>query len=415
MKILFISNVFPPGFIGGYELGAFDAACELNKRGHEVAVITSDYFTDDASELVDFPVERSLACNAISHDFPIRDRAAEVKTYMDWGNIRKIDSAITRHQPDVIIAFNIAGIGSAGLQSYLRDCGLPVILYVMDNFFGEIAKDSKAYSEFKRVFGPLSLGTRSRVIAMSRNVMREIEQYIDCPRSSVSYIPGWIDTTKVPSEVRQSAEGGAKFVFCSRIAPHKGINLVLEACSQLSKSGQKDFQVDVYGSGLVTDFRQQVKFLGLNSIVTYKGSLPKEKMLDAFGNYDALVFPTWEREAYGFVVSEAAAAGCIPIMTDGIGASEWFIDGEDCLKIKRSAEALSSAMRDVIKATPAERTQRRNAAMSSAKRNLSTPRWMAELEQQCLTIAEEVEADRARPRSVAASYLGLGELWKESF
>ena len=62
MRILLISNIFPPGFIGGYELGALDVARGLQKCGHEVLVLTSDYFPDDENQMLDVPTERVLQC-----------------------------------------------------------------------------------------------------------------------------------------------------------------------------------------------------------------------------------------------------------------------------------------------------------------------------------------------------------------
>ena len=53
MRILLINNIFPPGFLGGYELGALDVARGLQKCGHEVLVLTSDYFPDDEKQMRD--------------------------------------------------------------------------------------------------------------------------------------------------------------------------------------------------------------------------------------------------------------------------------------------------------------------------------------------------------------------------
>jgi len=41
MKILFITNLYPPQYIGGYELRCKETADELSKRGHHVLVLTS--------------------------------------------------------------------------------------------------------------------------------------------------------------------------------------------------------------------------------------------------------------------------------------------------------------------------------------------------------------------------------------
>ena len=43
MRILVVSNLYPPHHIGGYELCCKEAVDGLRKRGHEVWVLTSDY------------------------------------------------------------------------------------------------------------------------------------------------------------------------------------------------------------------------------------------------------------------------------------------------------------------------------------------------------------------------------------
>src|SRR6266542_1423162 len=46
MRILVESNVYPPHYIGGYELGCYDVVAGLRARGHEVRVLTSTYGVD---------------------------------------------------------------------------------------------------------------------------------------------------------------------------------------------------------------------------------------------------------------------------------------------------------------------------------------------------------------------------------
>ncbi|MFQ5772284.1 MAG: hypothetical protein ACE5HX_17245, partial [bacterium] len=43
MRILVISNLYPPYFVGGYELGCRDVVDGLKARGHHVKVLTSTY------------------------------------------------------------------------------------------------------------------------------------------------------------------------------------------------------------------------------------------------------------------------------------------------------------------------------------------------------------------------------------
>ena len=73
----------------------------------------------------------------------------------------------------------------------------------------------------------------------------------------------------------------------------------------------------MFGEGETASSLQQIAAYSLGEHMRYCGRLPKEEVTRRFADYDALLFPTWEREAFGFVVSEAAAAGCIPVMTGG--------------------------------------------------------------------------------------------------
>ena len=130
MNLLIISNVFPPGFVGGYELGALDCAQGLRAAGHKIRVLTSDYFQDDAGELGDLNVERSLECHYVSHrlnSVPAEIAVAE-GFYANYANIRKIGSAIRRFDPDVVLLWNLMGLGTLGIIEFLQATGIPVVL-----------------------------------------------------------------------------------------------------------------------------------------------------------------------------------------------------------------------------------------------------------------------------------------------
>ena len=43
MKILVVSNFYPPHHIGGYELGCRDVVEKLRARGHTLRVLTSSF------------------------------------------------------------------------------------------------------------------------------------------------------------------------------------------------------------------------------------------------------------------------------------------------------------------------------------------------------------------------------------
>lgn len=43
MKILFVSNLYPPHFIGGYEIACKDTVDVLKNNGHDCFVLTSKF------------------------------------------------------------------------------------------------------------------------------------------------------------------------------------------------------------------------------------------------------------------------------------------------------------------------------------------------------------------------------------
>jgi glycosyltransferase involved in cell wall biosynthesis len=67
-----------------------------------------------------------------------------------------------------------------------------------------------------------------------------------------------------------------------------------------------------------------------------------------YGEYDLFAFPTWEREPFAFAPLEAANNGCVPVMSQVCGNSEWFVHGVDCLKVRKSPEALADVFQDVL-------------------------------------------------------------------
>ena len=73
MRVLVVSNIFPPGFIGGYELMAHDVAAGLATRGHAVRVLASNYFIDDDATIKNVEVVRTLQCTSPSHELETSD------------------------------------------------------------------------------------------------------------------------------------------------------------------------------------------------------------------------------------------------------------------------------------------------------------------------------------------------------
>lgn len=410
MRILMVSNVFPPGFLGGYELGALDVARGLRARGHEVEVLTSDYFLDDAGRLDDIPVNRALECVFVNRSAVERDRLATLGGLIVRRNVRVLATEIVRFAPDHVLCFNLAGLGVLGLIGALQGTGIPATFFLMDNIFGELGVNDGDLIRFERVFGHRLRLPEARFVFMSRNLHREVQRCLGQRIPSAGYIPGWANTEGLPP---MTASGPVtRFVFASRLVPQKGIGLVMEAAERLREAGCSRFTIDVYGGGDVRDLRQTIRARRLDEHVTYRGAPEKDEMLRRFADYDALLFPTWEREPFGFVVCEAAAAGCLPIVTDRIGAAEWYFNGVDCLKIPRTAHAVAAAMQLLVEMPRDQLWTLRARARSSTRRLLGFDRALSALEAIMADVPPQAPPNPARRVEAAMSI--LGELWRSN-
>lgn len=414
MKVLVLSNIFPPGFIGGYELGAYEVAKGLQSKGHRVKVLTSDYLLYNGEPGFDLDVGRSLQCTSLAHELIPPD--GFLGHYYNFHNIRAIGDAIRRFKPDLVLAFNLHGLGSISIVQFLQRLQVPLVLYLMDNIFAGVDSGSALHRTYERLFGRFLLAPSTRVVAMSRNVASEVEATVKTQLGEVDFVPGWVQLEDLGSRtLRHRRNGVTKFVFCSRVAPHKGTDVMLSAAQQLVRQGHTDFSIDVYGAGQVAQFMQSVQSLGLERHVEYKGLLAKQEMLSALAQYDALLFPTWEREAFGFVASEAAAAGALPVITAGIGASEWFLDGVDCLKISRNPGSLRGAMSQIMSWSDEQLLSVRTAAMNAGWENFEFASWLKLIEDRCAQLGQGLErrADASIPR-VESAFLLLSSLLRES-
>ncbi len=411
MRILILSNLYPPGFMGGYELGASEVASGLARRGHEIHVLTSSYFFDDSGrDLIGegAPViHRSLDCVEPSRSPHEVHERCRLGAGAIAHNLRDLAGFLQRFQPDAVLCFNLAGLGAPSILRLLVASGMCPVVYLMDNVFATLCADPSRKRGFDRVFSTADWPDLSRFLFMSQSLRDEVEDALGCVVRHGKIVPGWFDGAAEAPIVSRENEV-IRFVFASRIAGHKGVDIMLDACRLLLDGGCAAFSVDIYGAGEVGMTLQRLTALRLHDHLRYQGAPRKALLMPLLPQYDALLFPTAHREPFGFVVPEAAIAGCIPVMTFGIGASEWFLDGVDCLKTARDAASLQAAMLRVVSMPSAERTAMRERAQATARRFLRFEDALLSIE----ATLKEASAPPMRPRSMEAALAVLTETWR---
>lgn len=349
MRLLFLSNLYPPQVLGGYEMTCARVAEAMAARGHSVRVLTTPTYLPPEPSSVE--VHRTLGLRTY---FPLPQTGGEIAQLLHhesavsrFENTRILLEELRDFAPTHVVAFNLLGIGGLAVLDLLRTVDAAFLWNL-----GDRTPNALVDGLPERVLAVYGADApdhfdRGEIVAVSRALVEAIEEGglqlgdVEVIGRGVTVPP----ETDSPRLYRR--DGVTRFTFAASLGEHKGVDLVLEAAAELA-SERRDFTVDLYGDGDVDGYRARATAAGLDGIVAFHGARPRDEVLEAHGRADAFLFPTWAGEAFGVAPVEAAAAGCVPIVTASSGVAEFLIDGVDCVKITRSAPALLEAMRDVV-------------------------------------------------------------------
>ena len=133
MKVLFISNLYPPHHISGYEMLCHEAAVHLEKRGHQVSVLTSTYGVTERQ--AEPGVYRRLELESDIYYY----RARQVLRY--WVNRRSnhiaVKELIGQLAPDVVVIWGMWNLSRLVAAWAERLAGSRVVYYLADVWPGE--------------------------------------------------------------------------------------------------------------------------------------------------------------------------------------------------------------------------------------------------------------------------------------
>ena len=111
-----------------------------------------------------------------------------------------------------------------------------------------------------------------------------------------------------------------KLIFVGRLVPYKGADMLIEAATDLLKSGK--VTLEIIGDGpQQQDLARRIQHAGLEESVTLAGKVPHEQLQDRLASADVFAFPSI-REFGGAVVLEAMAIGLLPVVVDYGGPGE---------------------------------------------------------------------------------------------
>jgi glycosyltransferase involved in cell wall biosynthesis len=354
MKILYVTNLYPPYSIGGYELICASVNRAMQERGHETRVLTSDHgVAERGTPDGESNVKRTLRI----HGFFGHPWLGICKLRsLEMHNNNALREAIAEFRPDAVHVFNLGGI-SKSLAHTLQRANVPTVYFVSDHWIAQsLAADvwmdwwnrpSKSLSQ-KLIRRGLELcGARAWLDkAAPTTPARELEfrriyfcsQFLRDQAVSRGYdvshaavIHNAVDTKRFT--VRQDRDATCtRWLFVGRLAPEKGIRTVLRAVSRIGNSFPGTLTICGRGTPeFESELRAMVQTQKLP--VTFIEATAAE-MPEIYQRHDALLFPSEWEEPFALTPLEAMACGLPVIATTTGGSAELFRDGVNALTFK---------------------------------------------------------------------------------
>ena len=126
MRILVVSNLYPPHHQGGYELRCAQVVDDLRRRGHTIHVVTSDYrITETGHDML--PREESINGVPVSRflrQHRLDPTVSEGKLgLLDIVKRQRVDlirfaEILDQFKPDLVSWWNLEGVTKAMLTSF---------------------------------------------------------------------------------------------------------------------------------------------------------------------------------------------------------------------------------------------------------------------------------------------------------
>ena len=324
MRLLLITNLYPPQELGGYGRCMADFAWGLQERGHSLQVISSDapYLGPSSSGPSAEPVDRRLRLKGSFQGGVHHLQEPSTLAAVDANNIALLTHWLSEGPWDGILLGNLDLLGTEILPPLLAS-GLPLLHHI-----GFVTPP----------YPPEQMppqNTRYRVLAASacvRQCLKDAGMATD--NAAVIYPGARVDLfgeTKLSRPLPPSPNGTVgrplRVCFAGLQMSSKGPHTLLEALLQLK---QKEVAVHVMlaGGTFQANYAQQLRQFcithHLNEHVDFLPQLNRDQLARFFQLNHVCVFPSIHPEAFGIVAAEAMASGLALVSTGVGGASELF-------------------------------------------------------------------------------------------
>lgn len=324
MRLLLITNLYPPQELGGYGRCMADFAWGLKQLGHQIQVLSSHapYLGPNSSGPAGEPVDRRLKLKGSFQDGVHQMQDWTARKQVDTHNCNFITHWLQTNEWDGVLLGNLDLLGPELLDPLIAS-KLPLLHHI-----GFVTppyppdKTPMKSSEYKLLAASAAV----------RHCLKEAGMNVD--EAEVIYPGARVDLfgtahlrRPLPLPPDGTANRPLRVCFAGLQMGSKGPHTLLEAMLQLKNRGLHihamlaggTFQKDYAG-----ELRNFCTMHGLNSYIDFLPQLNRSQLSRFFRLQHVCVFTSIHPEAFGIVAAEAMASGLALVSTGVGGASEVF-------------------------------------------------------------------------------------------
>jgi glycogen(starch) synthase len=368
MRILIVSNLYPPHYVGGYELRCSQVAEYLRGAGHEIRVLTSSTRLPGEGNAADNPIATNNS--AIPVERWLRYYTYDCQTTKRLYNLvmgkeqlvqaRRFSQLVHEFRPDIVNWWNLEGL-TKSILAIPASRGIPDVHWVEDMWnvreYGVHGENEHLswFNFWRGDWGPQYARPFLRqILALwERAVQREgipTRPFLNHPRHvcfvsdfmrfehvttglvfpSSEIIYGGISPERFYMQRAASdfQSGKLRFLYAGYVEPNRGLHTIIESLGLLPQNIRERIELSVANSGLqrpdqyMEDIKKRIEGLGLAKTVRFLGKVRHEEMARVYQEHHVLVFASTRKEGLPMAMLEAMCAGCAVISTGSGGAVE---------------------------------------------------------------------------------------------
>ena len=383
MRILFVSNLYPPNVVGGYERLCFEVASAFVGRGHEVFVLTSGYGGRVAS-YEGQQIERSLRLLVGDTIYAPFQGDADARRSANDANVAALGATLGTVEPDAVFCWNLFFFDPTLLDA-LTASGVPVVAMLTDNWLANMFEPDFVASFFRdSVFGdkpfPSSVLPDRRPAIGRRLIDRLLGRDPIAPQAAPKhrlalhavfgsrfmqdfYREGGFgllshrvihngvaqdvpDDAGLPDRAQPVLAGEFRILFAGRLVDLKGADTAVDALPLLDHpSARLTIVGDEQDVAYMERIRSAIAASPAASRINLAPPVRADALLDLFNAHDVYVFPSLY-EPFSLTLIHALACGIPTIASRAGGNVEIVHDGMSGLLFdKGDARGLATGLR----------------------------------------------------------------------